>query len=84
MKYAGLKKYRWLFFALAAIAIMQSPFATLNAISSATIDHRMILPMIIALSIRFTFVGFFLKIWWDTRRSPGPSSEVAATTKHDR
>jgi len=84
MKYAGLKKYRWLFFALAAIAIAQSPFAILTAISSATTDHRMILPMIIALSIRFTFIGFFLTIWWDTRSSAGPSSEIAATTKHER
>ena len=84
MKYAGLRKYRWLFFALAAIAIAQSPFAIFTAISSATIDHRMILPMIIAFAIRFTFIGFFLKIWWDTRSSAAPSGEIAATTKHER
>ncbi|HEY6388450.1 MAG TPA: hypothetical protein VIX91_22450 [Candidatus Acidoferrum sp.] len=81
MKYAGLKKYRWLFFALAAIGIIQTPFAILSAISEARADHRLILPLLLALTIRFAMLGFFSKIWWDTRSSSETSSNLPSPTK---
>src|SRR5437899_7513145 len=64
-KYEGLKKVRWLFFALAAIGIAGTPSAILPVLSNATSDHRLAILFVDALVIRLLFIGFFLKIWWE-------------------
>lgn len=69
MKYEGVKKMRWIFLGLAVIGIVQTPFVIPPAISSAIADHRLIIPFVVALVIRILFIGFFLKIWWETGRN---------------
>jgi hypothetical protein len=76
MKYEGLKKLRWLFFALAAIGIAYTPSAILTVISNATSDHQLIIPLAGALVIRLLFIGFFLKIWWETGKKSGKTPQV--------
>ena len=76
MKYEGLKKLRWLFFALAAIGIAYTPYAILTVFSNATSDHRLIIPFAGALVIRLLFIGFFLKIWWETGKKSGKTPQV--------
>jgi hypothetical protein len=75
MKYAGLKKLRWVFFGLAAIGIAQTPAALLAVISEAKEDHRLIPLFLMGGVIRFLFIGFFLKIWWETRASVEPMAD---------
>lgn len=74
VKYEGLKKLRWLFFALAAIGIAYTPSAILTVLSIARSDHRLIIPFVGALVIRLVFIGFFLKIWWETGKKSGTTS----------
>jgi hypothetical protein len=80
MKYEGLKKLRWWFFALAAIGIAYTPSAILTVFSNATSDHRLIIPFVGALLIRLLFIGFFLKIWWETGKKSGTSSNLDGPT----
>ena len=81
MKYAGLKKFRWFFFALAVIGIGQTPFVVRPALSDALADHRVLFPFLLALVIRVISIGFFLKIWWETRPSAGASMASSTATK---
>jgi hypothetical protein len=67
MKSEGLRKVRWIAFGLAALGILQTPVVIANAISTAGTDHRLIAPFVMAVVIRVVLIGFFLKIWWDTR-----------------
>jgi uncharacterized membrane protein YdjX (TVP38/TMEM64 family) len=69
MKTAGLKKVRWIAFALAALGILQTPFVIPGAVSHAIADHRLIAPFMMAFAIRVLFISFLAKIWWDTRAS---------------
>ena len=69
MKTAGLRKIRWIAFALAAVGILQTPFVIPGAVSQAIADHRLVAPFVMAIAIRVLFIGFFAKIWWDTRAS---------------
>jgi len=80
MKYDGLKKLRWLFFALAAIGIVYTPSAILTVFSNAASDHRLIIPFAGALVIRLLFIGFFLKIWWETGKKSGATSNPDGPT----
>ena len=80
MKYEGLKKLRWLFFAMTAIGIAYTPSAILTVFSIATSDHRLIIPAAGALVIRLLFIGFFLKIWWETGKKSGTSSSPDSPT----
>jgi hypothetical protein len=73
MKYEGLRKLRWLFFAVAAIGIVYTPSAILTVFSITRSDHRLIIPSVGALVIRLLFIGFFLKIWWETGKKSGTS-----------
>jgi hypothetical protein len=68
MKYAGLKKFRWAFFVFAVLGIADTPIEISRAASHASADHRLIFPFLGAFLIRFLVIGFFLKIWWDTRK----------------
>jgi hypothetical protein len=67
----SLRKVRWLAFALAALAFLQTPFVLPRAISQAGVDHRLILPFVMAFAMRVLFIGFLAKIWWDTRANAG-------------
>jgi hypothetical protein len=69
MKTQGLVKFRWLFFVLAAIGIIETPFVIPGAVSRAIVDHRLIIPFVMAFAIRVLVIGYLLKIWWDTRSS---------------
>jgi len=80
MKYESLKKLRWLFFALAVIGIAYTPSAILTLVSDATADHRLIIPFTLALVIRLLFIGFFLKIWWETGKKSGTTSNQDSPT----
>ena len=74
MKYEGLRKLRWLFFVVATIGIAYTPSAVLTAISSARADHRLIIPFAGAVVIRLIVIGFFLKVWWETRKQSRASN----------
>jgi hypothetical protein len=69
VKSEGLRKVRWIAFALAAIGILQTPFVIPGAVSQSIADHRLIALFLGAFAIRVLVIGFFLKIWWDTRAS---------------
>jgi uncharacterized membrane protein YdjX (TVP38/TMEM64 family) len=69
MKTAGLRKVRWIAFALAALGILQTPFVVPRALSLAIADHRLIATFVAAFAIRVLFIGFLAKIWWDTREN---------------
>jgi hypothetical protein len=75
-KYEGVKKLRWLFFALAAIGLAGTPSAILTVVSNASSDHRLIIPFVGALVIRLLFIGFFLNIWWETGKKSGKTPQV--------
>jgi len=75
MKNEGLRKVRWIAFALAAVGILQTPFVIPNAVSKAITDHWLIIPFVVAFAIRVLVIGFFLKIWWDTRASADSSPD---------
>ncbi|OLB27394.1 MAG: hypothetical protein DMG41_34110 [Acidobacteria bacterium] len=81
MKYEGLRKLRWLFCLAAAIGIAYTPSAILTAISSAKSDHRLIIPFAGAVVIRLLVIGFFLKIWWETKKKSQASKQGNATAK---
>jgi hypothetical protein len=53
--------------------MLQTPFVVLGAVSNAIADHRLIAPFVGAFAIRVFVIGFFLKIWWDTRASADSS-----------
>lgn len=80
MKNEKLRKVRWIAFALAAFGIVQTPIVVMNAISQAGADHRLIVPFVMAFAIRVVFIGFFLKIWWDTRADADASSTSTKPT----
>jgi len=73
MKSEGLRKVRWIAFGLAALGILQTPVVISNAISQAGADHRLIVPFVMAFAIRVVLIGFFSKIWWDTRADANAS-----------
>ena len=75
MKNESLRKVRWIAFALAAGGMLETPFVIPNAISEARADHRMIVPFVMAFSIRVFFIGYLSKVWWDTRSSAAASSD---------
>jgi len=60
---------------LATIGILETPFVIPSAVSQAISDHRLIVPFVMAFAVRVLFIGFFSKIWWDTRVVPpgGPA-----------
>jgi hypothetical protein len=76
MKTEGLRKVRWIAFALAAFGILQTPFVIPGAVSQVIVDHWLIFPFVGAFAIRVLVIGYFLKIWWDSRASAdsGPDS----------
>jgi hypothetical protein len=80
MKYEGLRKLRWGFFAAAAVGIAGTPSAILTAISSAKADHRPIIPFAGAVVIRLLVISFFLKIWWETKKESRASNQGHAPT----
>jgi len=76
MKSESLRKVRWIAFGLAALGILQTPIVIANAISHAGADHRLIAPFVMAVVIRVVLIGFFFKIWWDTR-ADAPASPTS-------
>jgi len=80
MKNSALRKYRWWFFTFAIGGIIQTPFVVPAGVAQAVSDHRLILPLGLALIIRFSVIGALLKIWWDARADIG-NSENNATAK---
>jgi hypothetical protein len=67
--------------ALAAVGILQTPFVIPGALSQAIADHRLIAPFVGAFAIRVLVIGFFLKIWWDTRASTHSSPDSSISKK---
>jgi MFS superfamily sulfate permease-like transporter len=61
------KRMRWLWFAFAALGILQTPTALSNAIHVANSEHRLAPVMVLAFVIRFGMIGLFLKLWWQFR-----------------
>lgn len=60
-------RMRWLWFAIAACGIVQTPFAVANAIHLATSYHRLAPIMVFAFAIRIGMIWLFLKLWWRLR-----------------
>ena len=61
------RKFRWGWFAIAVIGILQTPTAVISAIHLVSSDHRLTPIIPIAFAIRFGMIWLFLKLWWDTR-----------------
>jgi hypothetical protein len=62
-----IRKFRWGWFAIAAIGILQTPMAVINAVHLVGSNHRLAPIIPIAFVIRFGMIWLFLKLWWDTR-----------------
>jgi hypothetical protein len=75
MRTSGLKKFRWGFFALAIIGVLETPVRLASAIPEVIADHRVIFPFVLAFAIRFLLIGWLLKVWWDTRGNVDPNPE---------
>ena len=67
-----LARFRWLWFVLAILAILDTPSATIDAVHLAQTDHRLILPAILAFTIRVGWICVFLWIWWKYRPTTQP------------
>jgi FtsH-binding integral membrane protein len=59
--------FRWLALGLAVAGLVQTPFLIAEALSQAAADHRMIVGYLVGFLIRFLFIIFLAKFWWDTR-----------------
>jgi FtsH-binding integral membrane protein len=68
------KVARWLALALAVAGLVQTPFLIPEAVSQAAADHRLIFGYLVGFSIRFLFIIFFAKFWWDTRARTNSST----------
>ncbi|MGD0544983.1 MAG: hypothetical protein ABSB65_11280 [Candidatus Acidiferrales bacterium] len=73
MKSEGLRKVRWIAFALAALGILETPFVIPNAMSQAMADHRLIVLFVMAFAIRIFIIGLLSKVWWDNRADANAS-----------
>ena len=62
-----IARFRWLYFALAMLAILDTPFAVINAFHSSQPDHRLNLILIYAFAMRFVWIGLFFSLWWRHR-----------------
>jgi hypothetical protein len=61
------RKFRWLWFAVAVIGIIQTPGAILSAIRLVHADHRLAFLPFVALPIRIGMICMFLWLWWIAR-----------------
>jgi len=59
-----LARFRWLWFAVAALMALSTPSAIVSAIHMAQSDHRLILIFILALAMRIGWIWLFLWLWW--------------------
>jgi hypothetical protein len=63
----GMKRFRWVWFAIAALSIVETPHAILTAIVLGRSDHRLIPIIPLGFAIRFAFTWWFFKLWWSYR-----------------
>jgi hypothetical protein len=62
-----LRRFRWAWFALALIGVLETPFAIVDAIQFARSNHGLAPIMLIAFPIRFGMIWFFFWLWWQYR-----------------
>jgi Na+/H+ antiporter NhaA len=60
-------RWRWAWLALAAIGVLSTPGAILDAINLNRSEHRLGFITVIAFSIRFAQIYGFTWLWWKTR-----------------
>lgn len=62
------RKFRWLWFAIGLIGLLQTPFAVMDAVDLVRSDHRLVFVPFVAFPIRLGMIGLFFWLWWATRR----------------
>jgi hypothetical protein len=67
-----LARFRWLWFAAAALLALSTPGAIASAIHLAQTDHRLVLVAILALTMRIGWIWLFLWLWWKYRSTTQP------------
>jgi len=61
------RRMRWLWFAIAVVAILQTPHAIIDAFRLVKSGPWMALVAVLAFAIRFGMIWLFLKLWWQFR-----------------
>lgn len=61
------RRFRWLWFGGAILAILTTPSAVADAIKLFRSDHSLGFVLPIAFAIRIVMIWWFLKLWWSTR-----------------
>ena len=67
-----LARFRWLWFAVAALTALSTPGAVVSGIHLAQTDHRLVLIAILALTMRIGWILLFLWLWWRYRPTTQP------------
>ena len=75
------RKLRWLWFAIAAWGLLQTPFAVMDAVKLIRSDRNLMFLPFIAFPMRLAMIGMFFWLWWAARAR---NEEQGATSKsHD-
>lgn len=61
------RKWRWFWFAIAILGILQTPWALTSAVKLAESDHRLVFIPLLGLLIRIGLIFMFLWLWWAYR-----------------
>jgi uncharacterized membrane protein len=60
-------RLRWFWFALALLAVPDTPGAVIDAVHLAQADHRFVVLTVLVLITRLGWICLFLRLWWKDR-----------------
>ncbi len=75
------RKLRWLWFAIGAWGLLQTPFAVRDVMNLVRSDHNLMFVLFIALPMRLLLIGVFFWLWWGTRTRK--AEQEARSESHD-
>lgn len=61
------RKLRWLWFAIGAWGLLQTPFAVIDVMKLVRSDRNLMFVPFIAFPMRLAMIGMFFWLWWATR-----------------
>ena len=61
------RKLRWLWFAIGAWGLLQTPFAVRDVVNLVHSDRNLMFVMFIAFPMRLLLIGVFFWLWWGAR-----------------